>query len=230
MAKGKTERGRFSARKKMETVLRVLRGEELDLVSREAGITAATLSEWRDHFLTSGQAGLKSRATDGCDEELARLKALVGDLTMTRTIARGRPASPRWRPFGFQETDAMSHATSPSGMRPYGVVRVCQEWGLSRSTFYHQQSRDIHPRASVKRRPKTAYTDRELTGHIRTVITIAPFLGEGHRKVWARLRAQRIRTSKRRVLRLMRQAGHTVGCEGSQRSPRTPSHTFEAFL
>jgi environmental stress-induced protein Ves len=56
MAKAKTERGRFSSHKKVETVLRVLRGEELDLVSREAGITAATRSEWQDHFLTSGQA------------------------------------------------------------------------------------------------------------------------------------------------------------------------------
>lgn len=88
MAKSKTERGRFSSRKKMEVVLRVLRGEDLDLVSREAGITAATLSEWRDHFLTSGQAGLKSRAADGRDEELARLKALVGDLTMRLELSR----------------------------------------------------------------------------------------------------------------------------------------------
>jgi hypothetical protein len=48
MAKSKAERGRFSSRKKMEVVLRVLRGDDLDLVSREAGITAATVSAWRD--------------------------------------------------------------------------------------------------------------------------------------------------------------------------------------
>ncbi len=35
----------------------------------------------------------------------------------------------------------MSHTTSPSVQRPYGVVRVCQEWGLSRATCYHQQGR-----------------------------------------------------------------------------------------
>lgn len=51
MAKSKTERGRFSSRKKVETVLRVLRGDDLDLVSREAGITAAKLSQWREHFV-----------------------------------------------------------------------------------------------------------------------------------------------------------------------------------
>ena len=88
MAKSKTERGRLSSRKKVEAVLRVLLGDDLDLVSREAGITAATLSEWRDHFVTSGQAGLKSRAADGRDAELARLKALVGDLTMRLELSR----------------------------------------------------------------------------------------------------------------------------------------------
>jgi len=73
MAKSKAERGRFSSRKKMDVVLRVLRGDDLDVVSREAEITAATVSEWRDQFLASGQAGLKSRAGDSRDDELARL-------------------------------------------------------------------------------------------------------------------------------------------------------------
>jgi len=74
MAKSRAERGRFSSRKKMDVVLRVLRGDDLDLVSRDAGITAATVSEWRDQFVASGQAGLKSRATDGRDDELVRLE------------------------------------------------------------------------------------------------------------------------------------------------------------
>ncbi len=101
----------------------------------------------------------------------------------------------------------MSHATSPSTHRPYGVVRVCQEWGLSRATFYHQQSRVARPPLTpTKRGPKTAYTDEVLTAHIRQVLATSPFLGEGHHKVWARLQAQRIHTSKSRVLRLMRQA------------------------
>ena len=88
MAKSKTERGRFSSRKKMEVVLRVLRGDELDLVSREAGITAAKVLEWGDQFVASGQAGLKSRDAEGRDDELARLKALVGDLTMRLELSR----------------------------------------------------------------------------------------------------------------------------------------------
>lgn len=101
----------------------------------------------------------------------------------------------------------MSHTPSSSTNRLYGVVRVCQEWGLSRATFYRQQDRVAQPHGTgAKRGPKTAYTDEELTGHIRQVLAASPFLGEGHRNVWARLRAQGIRTSKPRVLRLMRQA------------------------
>ena len=56
-------KGRCSARRKRATVLRLLRGEDLESVSRELGITAARASQWRDRFLAAGQAGLKSRAT-----------------------------------------------------------------------------------------------------------------------------------------------------------------------
>jgi transposase InsO family protein len=118
----------------------------------------------------------------------------------------------------------MSRATSPSQQRCYGVVRVCQEWGLRRSTFYHQRSRaDGPPRELAKRGPKTAYTDAGLTDHIRQVLAASPFLGEGHRKVWARLRAQGIRTSKPRVLRLMRQAG-LLAPSRAQRTLGPPVH------
>ena len=52
------DRGRFSARCKTATVLRLLRGEDLELLARELGVTAATLSAWRDDFLAGGQAAL----------------------------------------------------------------------------------------------------------------------------------------------------------------------------
>ena len=63
-AAGNGRGGRFSARRKRETVLRLLRGEDLESVSRELGITAARASQWRDQFLAAGQASLKSRAPD----------------------------------------------------------------------------------------------------------------------------------------------------------------------
>ena len=56
--------GRFSVGRKSAVVMCLLRGEDLESVSREWRITAARASQWRDQFLAAGQAGLKSRATD----------------------------------------------------------------------------------------------------------------------------------------------------------------------
>ena len=63
-AAGRGRGGRFSAGRKREVVMRLLRGEDLESVSRAVGITAARASHWRAQFLAAGQAGLKSRATD----------------------------------------------------------------------------------------------------------------------------------------------------------------------
>ena len=68
------------------TVLRLLRGEDLELVSRELGVTAARLSPWRDAFLVAGEAALKSRPADGRGAELDRLQAKVGELTMANEL------------------------------------------------------------------------------------------------------------------------------------------------
>ena len=59
---------------------------------------------------------------------------------------------------------------------------------------------------SRKRGPRTVWTDEALTERIREQIATSPFTGEGHRKVWARLRVAGVRSSKARVLRLMWQA------------------------
>jgi hypothetical protein len=81
-----SRRWRMSAKRKQSAVLRLLRGEDLELVSRDLGVTAAELSAWRDAFLAAGEASLKTRPTDGCDLEIGRLKAKVGDLTMSNEL------------------------------------------------------------------------------------------------------------------------------------------------
>src|ERR687883_1155726 len=83
---GSPDRGRFSANRKTDAILRLLRGEDLESLSRELGVTAATLSSWRDAFLDGGQAALKSRPTDDRDEVIARLQAKVGQLTMDNEL------------------------------------------------------------------------------------------------------------------------------------------------
>jgi len=84
----KQDKGRFSSKRKQAAVLRLLRGEDLDTLSRELGVTAARLSQWRDEFLAAGEAGLKSRQPDSRDAEIARLKEKVGELTMDLEVSR----------------------------------------------------------------------------------------------------------------------------------------------
>ena len=100
----------------------------------------------------------------------------------------------------------MSRRTSPSTHRPYGIARVLRGWELPRSTFYAQRERRAHPATGRRGRTPTL-DDAALLAQIRTVIAESPFHGEGHRKIWARLRALKgVRTSMRRVLRVMREA------------------------
>lgn len=119
----------------------------------------------------------------------------------------------------------MSRTASPSAKHVYGAVRVLRVWELPRSTFYHRRGRAQQPLHGAQRRgPKTAWSDAELTEKIRAVIAESPFHGEGHRKVWARLRYAGVRTSRGRVLRLMREAQLLAPSRGPQRVSANP-HT-----
>jgi putative transposase len=101
----------------------------------------------------------------------------------------------------------VSQTVSPSTGRRYGRRRTCRALGVPRSTLYAVRARRQRPHPLQKRGPKTARSDAELTAQIRDALTRSPSVGEGYRKVWARLRIAGIRTSKGRVLRLMREAG-----------------------
>jgi hypothetical protein len=93
-------RGRFSSQRKTAAVLRLLRGEELDVLSRELGVTAATLAEWRERFLVAGEAALKSRPADDRDEDVRRLQAKIGAVLMENELIRERcQALEAGRPF-----------------------------------------------------------------------------------------------------------------------------------
>ena len=81
-------RGRWSARRKVSVVLELLRGADLESVSRRHGVTAATLSTWRDEFLASGEAGLKRREMAVEDAEVQRLKRVVAEQAVTSELLR----------------------------------------------------------------------------------------------------------------------------------------------
>jgi len=81
---------RLTAGRKRDAVLRVLRGEPLEIVARELAVTAADLSGWRDAFIDAGTASLKSRARDDRDETIDRLRTKVGELTMDTELLHAK--------------------------------------------------------------------------------------------------------------------------------------------
>ncbi len=79
---------RWSAKRKVEIVLRLLRGEPLDQLSRDTQVPAHLLEEWQRRFLEGGQRGLRARR-DPEERELTLAKAKIGELTMRLELAEG---------------------------------------------------------------------------------------------------------------------------------------------
>jgi transposase len=82
---------RWSAARKREVVVRLLRGEPLDAISREIGIEVYRLERWRERALAAMDAGLKERADD--DPVQAGLDAAykrVGELSMENELLRAK--------------------------------------------------------------------------------------------------------------------------------------------
>ena len=76
----------MTVKRKREAVLRLLRGEDLEMVSRDLGVTAATLTSWREAFMTGGETALRVRPGDDRDERIKRLEATVGRMAMEREL------------------------------------------------------------------------------------------------------------------------------------------------
>ncbi len=77
---------RMTAGRKRDAVLRLLRGEPLEIVARELAVTAADLSAWREAFLEAGEASLKARARDDRDEKIDRLQSKLGEVLMDNEL------------------------------------------------------------------------------------------------------------------------------------------------
>jgi transposase len=92
-AAGPGRGGRMSRRRKRDAALRLLRGEDLETVSRSLGVTAATLTSWRDAFLAAGEAGLATRPADGEELESGRLKARLGEMLLREELLEAKIAA-----------------------------------------------------------------------------------------------------------------------------------------
>lgn len=170
---------RWSAARKTELVLRLLRGEPLDGVSRESQVPVPELESWKRVFLEAGPRGLKSRA-DPEARELTLARAKSGELMM-----RLEPAEHLIETRGFadewDEARGMKGAVSPSTGRPDPLTMLCTTFRVPRSS-----RRGDHPVAT----PPAGEVGAE--GHGRRDRRGGPrrpgresFRGEGERKVWA---------------------------------------------
>ena len=83
-------RPRWPAGKKLDAVLRLLRGEPLDVLSRKLGVEAHRLAAWQDDFLEGGKEGLKGQRPDRSpdDRALRQAERKIGQLTMENEILR----------------------------------------------------------------------------------------------------------------------------------------------
>ena len=203
---------RWSASRKRDVVLRLLRGESLEMVSREVGVELYRLEAWQARALAGIELGLKEQAGEPLAAELDSAKRHIGELSMEIELLRERaPRSGASPPFDDAEVATMSATTSAMTGRRYGLKRVCRTWERSRSALYARRARLQRPARGARparRGPTPALSDAQLLAAIRTDLARSPFQGEGHRKVHARLRIlDDIRVSRTRVLRVMRAQG-----------------------
>ncbi len=105
----------MSRQRKRDAVLRLLRGEDLETVSRALGATAATLTGWRDAFLAGGEANLAARPTDGEVLESERLKERLGEMLLERELLEAKITALEARSPGPLEQSAAKLAHSRRG-------------------------------------------------------------------------------------------------------------------
>ena len=85
---------RWSVARKREVVLRLLRGESTELLSRELGLPMFKLEQWRQKAEAALDGALKEREADPADGQLAAAMQRIGELSMEDELLRARIERP----------------------------------------------------------------------------------------------------------------------------------------
>ena len=187
--------------RKREVVLRLLRDEPVQLLSRQLGVEIFRLEQWREKAIGGIDASLKQRKGDPVQAELDSAKA-------DRRVDHGWNCRPRRRPAlwggGGRGGECRHLARHGSGLRPAAGLRRLGHGPLL--VLRHDSGQHAEQPPAKRRGPKPAISDQALLVAIEADLEASPWEGEGYRKVWARLRVCRdIRVARKRVLRLMRE-------------------------
>src|SRR4030088_3333120 len=108
---------RFSVQRKLAIVARLLRGEPLDLVARQTNVSVARLTEWRDRALAGAATALKERERDDRDDEIARLKSKVGEITMDNELLSAKIAAMEGKSSPILLQSSLSTEKNPPYLR-----------------------------------------------------------------------------------------------------------------
>ncbi|MDE0072675.1 MAG: helix-turn-helix domain-containing protein [Gammaproteobacteria bacterium] len=124
---------RWSAQRKVEVVLRLLRGEDIGEVSREIRVAPPELERWRREFLEGGQQGLKKK-----NRPRRRADADPGEAGGDDDAGRVAGGASRKKGVRGRAEEALEALgrVSPATNRPYPLTMVCETWRVARSSVY----------------------------------------------------------------------------------------------
>ena len=176
---------RWTVARKREVVLRLLRDEPVQLLSRQLGVEIFRLEQWREKAIGGIDASLKQRKGDPVQAELDSAMKRIGELTMQVELLRGQDVR-RFGAFGAAEVAAMSAATSPgtgTGLSAL-LAGLRFAWGMARSSFYAMTSGQHAEQPPAKRSGTEARDLGPGAAEWRSKPTWrhTPWEGEGYRK------------------------------------------------
>ena len=85
---------RWSAARKREVVLRLMRGEAAELLSRELSLPLFKLEQWRQKAEAALESALKERENDPAEGQLAAAMQRIGELSMEIELLRAKMERP----------------------------------------------------------------------------------------------------------------------------------------
>ena len=194
---------RWSVGRKREVVLRLLRGESMELLSRELGVPIYKLEQWREKADAALDGALKERESDPASGELAAAMQRIGELSMEVELLRARIGRPGPLPAGGRgdgRGDVPDHRPplwrDPGlpDLGPAALLLLCRAPPPPASP-------------SARRGPKPSIGDEALLAAIHADLERSPWTGEGHRRSGPGCVRSMACGSRKRLLRLMREHG-----------------------
>ena len=85
---GSPGKPRMTVARKIDATVRVIRGEPMELVARDLGVTAADVSRWHEALFEGAECALKEKKSDPKDKKIGRLQSLLGETTMDNELLR----------------------------------------------------------------------------------------------------------------------------------------------